>query len=133
MADISIWKGGRKIADASDIMTFPFDAPPAKLYYFQRIEMAPPVLFEHLAGTALVQFLDECSMLIKFSGEEPQSVDGLRYIHGRSEVMKGTPSISAVLLAAFETPVSRLELLPLQPRIYEKFLQIYNTERDELR
>lgn len=133
MAEISIWKGGRKIADAPEVQSLFFglvsdeDFPriqSAHVHYFSKIDMVPPVLFEHLAGRALMAFLDESEVRFRPDGEATPT---LRYIHGRSEVMKGSPSVSAVVLANIKTgdgePLSLPELVAIQPKLYRRYLQ----------
>lgn len=94
-------------------------------YYFSAVRLASPVVFEHLAGRALSYFLDHC--MLRFSDGEVQD---LRYIHGRSEVMKGRHKVGAVLLAGV-TPKEGLTeqaWLSYLPSIYKEFLAKYQAE-----
>lgn len=126
-ADLTIWKEDRQIAKAERCTPgiIPGEAfgglESVHCYYFPQVKLAPPVLFEHLAGTALMQFLDHCSLV--FDEEACDMVDGLRYVHGRSETMKGSSRISAVLLAKpkggpMDDPTWMIHL----PAIYKRFL-----------
>ena len=93
--------------------------------FFKKVNLSPPVLFEHLAGTGLAKFLNGAGVIL---GQEPLG-EGLRYVHGRSEVMRGRASVTSVLLAkpepedamTFEDWVMDL------PQIYRKFLEKYGS------
>jgi hypothetical protein len=91
-----------------------------KCYFFSRVSLSPPVLFEHLAGTGLGKFFNGSSV---FSDGESLAED-LRYVHGRSEVMRGKSTISSVLLARPEPEggVTDMAWLSYLPEIYRKFL-----------
>ena len=142
--EFTIWKDGRKVADASRIETMSLSEQHLKqfsgvaameLFYFEAVDVSPPILFEHLAGRALMAFLD-CSLLLvsQFADDEGMAGrhDNLRYVHGRSEVMRGTPQISAVLLAKVTevgpSSVSLVQWVVWQPLIYSIFL---NTPADQ--
>lgn len=71
------------------------------LFHFKRLTLEPPVLFEHLSGVGLMAFLDYCDFKVIADGRTTIHED-LRYIHGRSEAMKGNPQVSAVVLAKIE-------------------------------
>lgn len=102
--NIEIWKGDRHVAKAARMReaTLIDDAfegvQSMHCLFFPRIKLHPPVVFEHLAGTALMHFL-HLSEVRLISGEDiVERFDNLHYVHGRSEVAKGTPSITSVLL-----------------------------------
>lgn len=126
---ISIWKNGEQVAHADHCGPIILDGSSKwpgieKLhcYYFSVLHLEPPVVFEHLSGRALTYFFDHCSA--KFQDEE---VINLRYVHGRSEVMKGKHKVSAVLLIRVQTegPLDNLLWLSYLPSIYEEFLSKY--------
>lgn len=143
---IKIYKDGRHIADADamqKVITTTDKYPGIRtlfLWYFPTIKMTPPVVFEHLAGQALVRFLDRCSLLFQEQDDDgnpvgdQQAVEFLRYVHGRSEVMKGQPKISAVLLARLDC-IEPLHDIPMadwigyMPAIYTHFLEVVGTDQ----
>lgn len=95
--------------------------------YFPRFQLSPPLTFEHLAGESLGRFLDHSTLFI----DGVPSRINIRYIHGRSEVMRASNTVSAVLLG---TPVthgndlSDQEWLTYLPDIYRKFLEVLDTD-----
>lgn len=99
------------------------------LVYFPELQLEPPVTFEHLAGTALAHFLDGCQMASSVGEDVPvgSESDPYRYVHGRSEVMKGKHYVSSVLLARpeFEQPIPEVQWLSYLPEIYKHFLAVY--------
>jgi len=104
-----------------------------KLYYFKRISLVPTITFEHLAGVSLAKWLDDCQIVEIPRGDYlgPEA-DTLKYVHGRSEVMRGKNTISAVLLADlhFVRPMVRNEWFGYLPEIYKKFMALGPAERD---
>jgi hypothetical protein len=127
VSDIVIEKGGQVMATAGNCEAVEILGEDAwegicliKCYFFGRVRMAPPILFEHLSGASLGNFLNGSSLSI--DGEAVAS--GLKYVHGRSEVMRGTPTISSVLLARPEPEggVTDMAWLSYLPGIYKKFL-----------
>lgn len=142
---IEFWKGDRKIAtvdhyscyrlyrsvpDPSDdtkVKPEPIMWPGMKhlsLLHFRRLNMEPPVLFEHLSGVGLSGFLDHCDIRADEQFKHLEAKD-LRYIHGRSEVMRGTPAVSAVVLAKID-PADDFEEIRFRtqmPEIYRTLLQ----------
>ncbi len=93
-----------------------------KCYFFGRVNLTPPVLFEHLAGTGLAQFFNSAEIVLN----ERSLARDLRYVHGRSEVMRGKHHISSVLLAHPESQgtVTDATWLSNLPAIYKKFLSM---------
>jgi hypothetical protein len=89
-------------------------------YYFNRVSLTPPVMFEHLAGVGLGKFFNGSQ--IHFPDSE--TVAELRYVHGKSEVLKGKHTVSAVLLARPkpENGVSDVVWLTHLPDIYKRFI-----------
>jgi hypothetical protein len=130
MAEITIWKDGRLIAEAPRCA--PTLLPGEKgwegitnlqCYYFSKINLSPPILFEHLAGSALTKYLDRADLHLP--AEEP--IQKLRYVHGRSEAMKGRCKVGAVLLAAPlpEGGVTELAWMTYLPDIYKRFMAVH--------
>ena len=122
----ALWQGkqligkGRRSAELSISIVGVCDV---KVHFFPIFTLSPPVMFEHLSGRGLAAFLDKG--LLKPPDGEGQNV---RYVHGRSEVMRGNHRVSSVLLAevpeqdAFSETAWMINL----PKIYKKFLQVYN-------
>lgn len=97
-------------------------------YFFHRLSLTPPVMFEHLAGTGLARFLDHSDL--DFSGDHV--VTNLRYVHGKSEVLKAKHTISAVLLVdpcPSEGP-SENAWMTYMPDIYKKFLEEFGRREE---
>lgn len=125
---VKISKDKRKIATADKIIWQPFDHPMVEsLFFMHRISLHPPVMFEHLSGMGLINFLDRCRLVIKdMEGCEGDhdSWDCLRYVHGRSEAMKGEHEVTSVLLALQRQPAPHeAEWLGQLPEIYARFLK----------
>jgi hypothetical protein len=127
VGDIIIEKNGQTVATAKNCEAVEVLGEPdwegiylIKCYFFGRIHLSPPILFEHLSGTGLGNFLNGVDI----------SVDGvvtskeLRYVHGRSEVMRGKHTVGSVLLARPEPEggVTDMKWLTYLPDIYKKFL-----------
>jgi len=127
---ITIWKGGEQVAHADHCGPIVLDmaglwpnSGRLSCYYFSVLNLESPVVFEHLSGRALTHFLDRCS--IRFIDQE---VEGLRYVHGRSEAMKGKHKVSAVLLVQIQDPPEELAWLAALPAIYKEFLSKYQAD-----
>lgn len=135
-----ITKDGTEVASATKIYgltvtTDKLDLPGVSLLhliYFPTVLLTPPTTFEHLAGTGLNRFFDRCR--IQSTGDEMviplgSMSEEFRYVHGRSEVMKGRHSVTAVLLAhpELEQPISEPQWLSYLPEIYKHFLSVYNS------
>jgi hypothetical protein len=99
--------------------------PRIDMFYFRSIELTPMVVFRHLAGVALMTWLDGC-FLRDDDCPDPEVIGPCRYIHGRSEVMKGKHSISAVLVAAIPlgVVVTQSEWMVAVPELYKQFLEV---------
>lgn len=99
------------------------------LVYFPTIQLTPPTTFSHLAGSALAHFFDCCHMASSVAEDVPVGSESgpYRYVHGRSEVMKGKHSVSSVLLARpeFESSIDEPQWLSYLPDIYKHFLAVY--------
>lgn len=129
MSEYNIVQGIRSVAYADSCVetSFPGEAgwvgmSAVKCYFFGRVTLVPPVLFEHLAGTGLARFFNGTEIVV--GGKEP--VRNLRYVHGRSEVMRGNHRISSVLLARPESWAAVMDAtwLSTLPAIYKKFLSM---------
>ena len=104
-----------------------------KLYYFKKISLVPRVTFEHLAGAALVTWLDDCQMVeLPLGGRLGPEAETLKYVHGRSEVMRGKNTISSVLLADmhFTKLMAQHQWSGYLPEIYRKFMTLGPEERN---
>lgn len=123
MSKHKIWKGGRLIATASSARTASFGWEGRHLYclFFPALTMDPPVVFEHLAGTALSKYLHGSMVACE---EKDLLVFPMGYVHGRSEVMRGQPKISSVLLIKTAEMPTLLELTEGSAEIYQKFLEV---------
>lgn len=120
---IKLTKDKRLIAVAEKVISSATDHPHAhSLFYFYRVSLSPPVMFEHLAGKGLFGILDRCNLVID-DGKDKMVWHDLRYVHGRSEAMKGEHEVTSVLLAAFrpDTTISEAEWLTQLPKIYMNF------------
>jgi hypothetical protein len=92
-------------------------------YYFPLVHLCSPVVWEVMSGRALGHFFD----FSVITDENKQSAGPLRYIHGRSKVMKGTPRISTVLLVdAGPVGLPPGLWLGMVPSIWEEFLRVCN-------
>ena len=116
-AQIEFWNGERKIATTKhysvyhlyklvpdgDQMRAEWRLWPGmktlSVLHFRKLTMEPPILFEHLSGVGLMGFLDHCEIRVPSELATNLNDKDLRYVHGRSEVMRGNPLISAVVLA----------------------------------
>jgi len=98
-----------------------------QLYYFSEIKLSPKAVFQHLAGTPLRAWLDGSGFVATPSKEEDEPVGPLRYVHGRSEVMKGRHYISTVLLAKLAGDTSEAAWMSAIPAIYKKFTALLDT------
>jgi len=135
---IGIYKNGVLAAQALqptsvDIPPFFDGADSIKLYYFKRIVLVPTVAFEHLAGDSLSKWLDGCQIReISLGSPLGPDADTLKYVHGRSEVMRGKNTISSVLLADihFTKPVEPYQCASYLPEIYRKFMALGPAERN---
>lgn len=107
-----------------------------QLYYFHEIKLSPVAVFKHLTGVPLKAWLENSSF-----AEMPRTVDTgtaapvpigpLRYVHGRSEVMKGRHYISLVLLASLSGPVDELQWMSSIPSIYKDFTRLLDTSTEK--
>lgn len=124
MSKHTIWKGGKVVATATSLRKATLSqlvADELRLFFFSSIQLTPPVLFEHLAGKALSAFLEGCGL-----ETDDEHVEPLRYVHGRTETMRGASRVSSVLLAEIRHPEPVDEALWLSnlPTIYTKFLAL---------
>lgn len=130
----TIWIGDQLVAEATTCLQLemPGDGmfgsvDKLSCYYFPKIKLTPIVLFEHLSGVALLQFLDHSTLI----SHDKDRIEGLRYVHGRSETMRGSSKISSVLLVKpSEVPSDSSTWFTYLPAIYEKFLGM-TSERSE--
>jgi hypothetical protein len=138
VAGVEIYKDGVLVALAlppnkANIPPFFDGVDSIKLYYFKRISLVPTVVFEHLSGGALAKWLNDCQMVdIPLGGPLGPEAETLKYVHGRSEVMRGKTTISSVLLADlhFNRHMEPYQWSAYLPEIYRKFLALGPTERN---
>jgi len=101
---------------------------PVNLVYLNKITLSPPVLFEHLNGSGLMKWLDRSQLSATFDDADRVIEEPIfRYIHGRSDVMKGTPSITSVLLGCPNSDVNEASWLSSLPSMWLEFQKIYKT------
>lgn len=135
---VEIYKNGVLVALAlpptkAEIPPFFDGVDSIRLYYFKRISLVPTVTFEHLAGDSLSKWLNDCQIVeIPFGGPLGPEAETLKYVHGRSEVMRGKTTISLVLLADmhFTKPMERYEWVAYLPEIYRMFMTLDASERN---
>jgi hypothetical protein len=121
---VQIWRDGVQVTPACTLtkeVTLPGfeDVGNIQLYYFAKIQLLPPLVFQHMCGKGLATWLEESDL----KKEDDSEIKGLRYVHGRSEVMRGSTSISAILLAKFEStdPKVLSKWITYLPEIYRRF------------
>ena len=97
-----------------------------QLYTFKTIKLEHMIVFEHLAGTALSKWLNNSSLKVTLADGTERQIDNLRYVHGRSEVMKGKQTISSVVLAdpTFTSEISLSQWIAYLPTIYSQYLVV---------
>jgi hypothetical protein len=107
------------------------EADKIDLYYFKTIQLKSYIGYEHMAGRALSYYLDGSEVLIEKPGEQSKLITDLKYIHGRSEVMRGRQTVSSVLLAKlrFVTSVEAASWLLNIPEIYKRYLLLPESEK----
>ena len=138
VTEVGIYKDGALVAQArppsvSEIAPFFVGVDSIKLYYFKRISLVPIVTFEHLAGTSLSKWLNDCQILVVPPGRSiGPDTETLKYVHGRSEVMRGRTTISSVLLADIHVtkPLEASQWFSHLPEIYRKFMELGPSERN---
>lgn len=125
MEAVILGRDGRAIARSkscriAELEDDDWSAEKIHCYFFAQVSLSPPVLFEHLAGTGLSKFFNDVEVHLDGS----LLASGLRYVHGRSEVMRGKPTISSVLLARPdpEDSMNTVDWLFHLPGIYKKYL-----------
>jgi hypothetical protein len=101
------------------------------LYYFKTIQLKAYIVYEHMAGQALPYYLDGCDVLLTRPGDPDRLIDGARYVHGRSEVLRGKQTVSTVLLAKlrFVTPVPAVSWSSNLPEIYKRYMLLPEAEK----
>ncbi|CAB4131321.1 hypothetical protein UFOVP276_173 [uncultured Caudovirales phage] len=107
------------------------EADKIDLYYFKTIQLKSYIVYEHMAGRALSYYLDGSELLMEKPGEQSRLVTDLKFIHGRSEVMRGRQTVSSVLLAKlrFITPVASVSWQINIPEIYKRYLLLPESEK----
>ena len=125
-----IWKDGRQVTTEVEVtkrleLNGRFDGVKSiSLYYFNTIHLLPPIVYEHMAGQGLAHWLEGCEL----RGIDTMTVvhpsKDLRYIHGRTEVLRGNPTVSTVLLAhpIFSKAESPGQWVGYVPEIFKQFM-----------
>jgi hypothetical protein len=123
MSEYTIWKDDRFIAKAGSARMASISWKEHQLYcvFFPTIKLHSTIVFEHLAGTALSRFLHNA--VIKHN-DKNLTATPMGYVHGRSEVARGKPKISSVLLVNAAEPLSLLSLTESSAHIYKTFLEV---------
>ena len=128
---VEIYKDGRLVAHAQppvkvEIEAFFAGVDSIRLNHFKRITLVPTVVFEHLAGTSLSNYLNDCQIVTPPQSPLGPEAETLKYVFGRSEVMRGKNTISSVLLADFHftKTMAKHEWFSYLPEIYKKFLSM---------
>jgi len=96
------------------------------------VSLVPTVVFEHLAGDSLSKWLNDCQIVgVPLGGPLRSEAETLKYVHGRSEVMRGKTTIASVLLADlhFTKHMEPYQWSIYLPEIYRKFLALGPAER----
>jgi hypothetical protein len=121
-----VWKGGRLMGKGRESTCQTINLPKIgeiTVHFFPILLLSPPVVFEHLSGRGLAAFLDRGHL-------RPPKGDGqeVRYVHGRSEVQRGTTRVSSVLLAEVPKQANLDEATWMfhLPEIYKTFLKVYD-------
>ena len=138
---IQIRKDGTDVAGANMLykltVSADLDIPGLQrldLVYFPTVVLTPPATFEHLAGTGLNRFFDRCQISSTMGEGVPTGTlsEPFRYVHGKSELMKGKHTVSAVLLAhpEFEAEIPEPQWLSYLPKIWKHFLAVYDSSSD---
>jgi hypothetical protein len=115
----------------SSLAPFFPEADKIDLYYFKHIQLKSYIVYEHMAGQALSFYLDGCELLLEHSGEQPRHITEVRYIHGRSEIMRGKQTVSTVLLVKlrFVTSAPGPSWIINIPEIYKRYMLLPETEK----
>ena len=125
MSDITLSYSGNFVGTASsvrlesiqDVEGLPKGT--ISLFYFANVTLSPPLVFDHMSGLALTRIFDGTDLII---GD--RTLKGLKYIHGRSDVAKGKPSVTAVLLASMPPETNKEQAMLAMPRLYTAFLSL---------
>jgi hypothetical protein len=127
-----VWKDGERVAEALSMRTHvlvnPFEGiKRLNLFFFPKLLLAPSVLTYVLNGRALGHYLDQCGVRLDPEGENPQLIDGLRYVHGNVPKPLVKNEIYSVLVAEplyEDVPIPGSTFLTYLPEIYRRFLSI---------
>lgn len=133
MPNLTITKGGETISAASGEPRVLGPDPrwpgveALDCYYFPRLKLEPPIVWQVMGGAMLGKFFDHCN----FEIEGGERVEDLRYVHGRSEVMRGSQYVSTVLLvrAQLKEPLAGETWISYLPAIYQEFMGIYDSSQ----
>ena len=121
---VAIFKNGRVVGEATNYQRRFLEDPSGgefDLIYLAKVSMSPPELFKHMAGTPLATFFDRAGITLD-PGDGAEVIDQVRYVHGRSEVLKGSPTVSSVLLCSMDRALDEGAWVSMLPDLYRRFL-----------
>jgi hypothetical protein len=93
------------------------------LLFSPTLTLEPMQAFTHMSGVALSGILGGSTARLSRDMRE-YFYGGLVYIHGRSEVLRGDPLVSSVLLAYLSDSTPLLRNPGVLPALYEEFLRL---------
>ena len=119
-----IWKNGSPVSRPCAVtrhgeLSLPLRGQRIRYWFFPKLTLLPPIINLHMAGQGLAAWLDNCYLI---QDGPPPVAEGLRYVHGRSEVRRGEPRVSLVLLVEKPDDMLEEEWVTELPRIYSSFL-----------
>lgn len=126
-----IWKDGELVAEAMSVRTLVLansfkGVKRLNLFFFPKVMLSPSVMTYILNGRALGHYFDRCGVRLNPGEENPQTIDGLRYVHGNVPRPLVKNEIYSVLLAEpildEEAPIDNATFLTYLPEIYKRFL-----------
>lgn len=95
--------------------------PRMTLYGLSRVRLERRFLFEHLQGAPLMRWFNGAGLSLMTLESEPDLIEPVWYVHGRSETMRGNTMVSAVVLAQLHGECKPRSLAVRLPEIYKKF------------
>lgn len=134
ISKIEIFKDGDLVATCFKGIKLLFfeseELPPATVYNLPVIELDRKKVFEHLNGRPLSSFLNRSGIRIHHSKDDTQiqEIEPIFYIHGRSETVRGTTKVTAVILMLFHCSEEQLprqrDLISMTPRLYREISKL---------
>lgn len=103
---VEIFKNGERVAEADPpVKYFPLDFldfPRLQILSLPRVTLDRIIIFKHLQGAPLSDFFNGCGVRLIHPGNHFSAREPFFYVHGRSETIRGTTRVTAVVLATFE-------------------------------